>query len=62
MTNLKKGSVLILDFGSQYTQLIARRVRENDVFSEILPLQWHQAAASRLRNNLNISLASGPNQ
>ena len=36
MTNLKKGSVLILDFGSQYTQLIARRVRENNVFSEIL--------------------------
>ena len=37
MTKLKTGSVLILDFGSQYTQLIARRVRENDVFSEILP-------------------------
>src|SRR5262245_1040149 len=29
--------VLILDFGSQYTQLIARRVREQGVFSEILP-------------------------
>jgi GMP synthase (glutamine-hydrolysing) len=29
--------VLILDFGSQYTQLIARRVREAGVFSEILP-------------------------
>ncbi len=29
--------VLILDFGSQYTQLIARRVRENKVFSKILP-------------------------
>ena len=36
MTKLKTGSVLILDFGSQYTQLIARRVRENNVFSEIL--------------------------
>lgn len=29
--------VIILDFGSQYTQLIARRVREHGVFSEILP-------------------------
>jgi len=29
--------ILILDFGSQYTQLIARRVRENKVFSKIIP-------------------------
>ena len=32
-----KDIVLILDFGSQYTQLIARRVRENKVFSQIVP-------------------------
>src|SRR5438132_8962402 len=30
-------TVLILDFGSQYTQLIGRRVREANVYSEILP-------------------------
>ena len=34
---MSKQKVIILDFGSQYTQLIARRVRELNVFSEILP-------------------------
>ena len=33
MKKSKTGGVLILDFGSQYTQLIARRVRENNVYS-----------------------------
>src|SRR3989338_4331535 len=34
---MTRKTILILDFGSQYTQLIARRVRENKVFSKIIP-------------------------
>jgi len=37
MTDLRQGGIAILDFGSQYTQLIARRVREQGVFAEVFP-------------------------
>ncbi|NQT06140.1 MAG: glutamine-hydrolyzing GMP synthase [Candidatus Omnitrophica bacterium] len=52
-------TIAILDFGSQYTQLIARRVREFKVFSEILP---HDIKASDLldRNPRGIILSGGP--
>ena len=51
--------VLILDFGSQYTQLIARRVREAGVYSEILP--W-DVDASMIRDFApnGIVLSGGP--
>lgn len=37
MTDPRHGGVVILDFGSQYTQVIARRVREQNVYAEVLP-------------------------
>jgi GMP synthase (glutamine-hydrolysing) len=51
--------VLILDFGAQYTQLIARRVRENGVYSEILPCTA-DAATIRAFAPKAIILSGGP--
>ncbi len=52
-------SIVILDFGSQYTQLIARRVREQNVFSVVLPCT---ASVEEIRSHhpLGIILSGGP--
>ena len=51
--------ILILDFGSQYTQLIARRVREQNVFSEIHPYNVDLKQFEN-RNFKGIILSGGP--
>ena len=51
--------IVILDFGGQYTQLIARRVRENRVFSEVVP--WNIPAEEiKQRKPAGVILSGGP--
>ncbi len=52
-------TVVILDFGSQYAQLIARRVRELNVFSKIVPYRTPAAEIAR-QNPRGIILSGGP--
>jgi len=52
-------SILIIDFGSQVTQLIARRVREAGVYSEIHPFQNAEAAFNRLKPK-GVIFSGGP--
>jgi GMP synthase (glutamine-hydrolysing) len=56
---MERDTIAILDFGSQYTQLIARRFRELQVYSEILPPRT-TAAALRARGVRGIVLSGGP--
>ena len=52
-------TILVLDFGSQYTQLIARRLRELNVYSEVVPFNT-PFSALRSRNPVGIILSGGP--
>ncbi len=50
-------TILIIDFGSQYTQLIARRVRELNVYCEIHP--YHHLSAAPAADQLKGVILSG---
>ena len=59
MTDLKNRPLLILDFGSQYTQLIARRVREMGVYCELHPYNITQEQFEAL-HPCGVILSGGP--
>jgi GMP synthase (glutamine-hydrolysing) len=59
MTNIHADRILILDFGSQYTQLIARRVREANVYCEIHPWDMNDSALRAFAPR-GIILSGGP--
>jgi len=58
--NINAERVLVLDFGAQYVQLIARRVREQHVYCEIVR---HDITAERVRELApkGLILSGGPN-
>ncbi len=56
---MKDVSIIVLDFGSQYTQLIARRLREERVYCEILPY-YTSVDTIKEKNPQGIILSGGP--
>ena len=59
MSNIHSDKILILDFGSQYTQLIARRIREIGVYCELLPYDVSIHFIEKFKPN-GIILSGGP--
>ena len=59
MIDLKQSSILILDFGSQYTQLIARRLREMGVYCVLYPYSITRKQFDNL-NPCGVILSGGP--
>ena len=56
---MRNNNILIIDYGSQYTQLIARRIREKNVYSEVLPYNENIEKIIS-RNPIGIILSGGP--
>ena len=60
---MRYDTILVLDFGGQYCHLIARRIRENRVYSEIVPHDITPEEISRINERLNVKgliLSGGP--
>ncbi len=60
MTDPRRGGIAVLDFGSQYTQLIARRVREHNVYAEVFAFNADPARINAHEPRGYI-LSGGPN-
>lgn len=56
---MKDVSIIILDFGSQYTQLIARRLREDKIYCEVLPYRT-TVDTIKAKNPKGVILSGGP--
>ena len=56
---MKQVPILVLDFGSQYTQLIARKLRESGVYTEVVPYR-ESLNDIKARNPQGIILSGGP--
>jgi GMP synthase (glutamine-hydrolysing) len=60
---MKPDTILVLDFGGQYCHLIARRIREHNVYSEIVPNDISSKEVEALKTRFNIKgliLSGGP--
>jgi len=60
---MKYDTILVLDFGGQYCHLIGRRIRENGVYSEIVPHDITPDGIEKIRQSLNVKgaiLSGGP--
>ena len=61
--SMRYDTILVLDFGGQYCHLIARRIRENEVYSEIVPHNVTPEKIREINEKLNVKgliLSGGP--